>query len=154
MDDPERHIRATRHSLPIAHAEAFQLMRYDPRKGGGESVWFWNSRDGVTPFGTMIDGVEYQHAMGAYRPSYWAMLPALASRVWVTYDRAAWLHMQREKWRNFSARTDEYGADFRERYPLLANWEAVVPFEHGQPRQLSRAEFLASTPEWMGRADG
>lgn len=156
MDDPEKHIRTVRHNLPVTHAEAFQLMRYDRRDGEPGSVWFWNSRDGVTPFGTMVDGVEYNHAMGKYVPSFWAMLPNLAGYVWVTYDRAAWADMARKRWERFKALPKgEYHdpAEFLTRYPDPESFVAIIEFEYGQPRQLSREEFLATTPEWMGRPE-
>lgn len=148
MRTPESYLTGTRNVL-IVHGEAFQVMLY--RAEDGADAWFWNSRDGVTPFGTAIDGKMYRHAMGDYTPSYMGMLPDRAGYVWVTHTPETWRAMYAAQFDRFAALQDEYGRQFREQFPKLENWLAVVPFEHGQPHQLSRAEFLAGTPGWMGR---
>jgi hypothetical protein len=54
------------------HVEAFAIMKYrqaNPLK----FVYVWNSRDGVTPFCIIIDGVEYNHTEfqnDKYAPHY------------------------------------------------------------------------------------
>jgi hypothetical protein len=147
--------RATR-TVAVAHPEAFQLMGYTAK--GAQALWIWNSRDGVTPFGFSLDGVDYRHAMHSYAPSYSAILPDVASHVWVDYDRAAWAAMQAAKFEAFSASPDTGpggGAEFLKRYPTIDAWLAVSPFEPGQPRRLSREEFLEWTSGYLGRfADG
>lgn len=153
MPDPDLRLmtRAVR-PIPVAHGEALQLMLYSSKCG--LTLWVWNSRDGVTPFGMSIDGVAYQHAMNSYRPSYTAVIPAEASHVFVSYDRAAWEAMQRETYERFAARPDDEpngGAEFRGRWPTVEAWLQITPFEHGQPRLMTRADFLASTPEWFGK---
>jgi hypothetical protein len=144
--------RVTR-NISVAHGEAFQLMRYTA--DGEPDLWIWNSRDGVTPFGLTLDGAFYHHAMGSYHPRYSAVLPDEAEHVWVDYDRAAWADLQRSQYERFAGRPDKLpfgGADFRERYPSLDDWLAIVPFEHGSPRRLSRDEFRAWTSSYAGGA--
>lgn len=146
-----RFIRVER-QVGCAHGEAFQLMLY--RADDGATAWFWNSRDGVTPFGTAIDGKEYRHAMHGYPTRYTAILPDEAEHVWVSYTPAAWEEMQRRRYDAFAARPDDQpygGADFRDRFPTPEDWLKISPFEHGQPRQLTRAGFIAETSEWMGK---
>ncbi len=133
----------------VVHAEAFQLMLY--RAEDGAEAWFWNSRDGVTPFGTTVDGKEFRHAMQGYKTRYLSVLPAEAQYVWVTYDRIAWRAMQERNFEKYSAEDGVYAVDFRDRFPTIDVWLAVSPFEFGQPRQMTRAEFLAETPEFFGR---
>ena len=146
MNNLEQYARASK-TIPVAHSEAFQLMRYDA-VDGSKSVWFWNSRDGVTPFGTTIDGVEYRHGMNSYRPSYSAVLPNDAEFVWVSHTPETWLAMNLARWDRFAV-DGEY--DIRKSHPDRKAFADSIPFEHGSPRQLTRAEFLAQTPEWMGR---
>jgi hypothetical protein len=148
MKDLMQYARTTRTVL-VAHAEAFQLMRYEAK--GQPPRWFWNSRDGVTPFGTVIDGIEYRHAMNSYIPSYSAVLPDAAEFVWVSHTPETWLAMYCARW-DLCAKDGPF--DIRVDHPDREAWAASVPFEHGQPRQLSRAEYLAATPEWMGRYAG
>lgn len=136
-------------TIPVVHAEAFQLMRYDS-DDGSDSKWFWNSRDGVTPFGTFFDGKSYTHAMGRYATIHTAVLPDTAEYVWVSYTPASWEAMQRRRFERFSDPA-EGRADFVERFPKVEDWLAISPFEYGQPRHLTREEFLAETPEWYGR---
>jgi hypothetical protein len=150
-DNPEQFIRDQK-SIAVVHAEAFQLMLY--RAEDGSEAWFWNSRDGVTPFITTIDGKQYRHAMHGYPTRYQAVIPAEAEYVWVSYDREVWTAMEARKFEAFTARTDKYGEDFRDRFPNMDDWLAVTPFEHGQPRQMTRSEYLQSTSEWMGKGQG
>jgi len=140
--------RATR-TVAVAHAEAFQLMRY--ASPDAPALWIWNSRDGVTPFGMTINDqpAEYRHAMNSYTPTYSAILPDAASHVWVDYDRDAWAAMQTRKFELFSAMKDR--PEFAELYPTLDAWLGVSPFEAGQPRLLTRAEFLETTASYAGR---
>ena len=147
MYDLMQHARATR-SVSVAHAEAFQIMRYTS-VDGLSSKWFWNSRDGVTPFGTTIDGVEYRHAFGgSYQPNYSAIIPAEAEYVWVSHTPATWRAIMLARWDRFAVDDD---FDIRKTHPDREAWADKVPFEYGQPHQLTRAEFLAGTPEWMGQ---
>jgi hypothetical protein len=154
-DDLARFARVDR-TISCAHVEAFQLMLY--RADDGEEVWFWNSRDGVTPFGTAIDGKEFRHAMHGYSTRYTAILPAGARFVWVSYTPASWEAQMRLSYERALSRpvpADWEGPTFAESYPTVEAYLAIRPFEGGQPRQITREEFLASTPEWMGKhADG
>jgi hypothetical protein len=147
----EQFIRLTR-SVDVAHGEAFQLMLY--RADDGAELWFWNSRDGVTPFGATIEGKEYRHAMHGYPIHYSSVLPNGAQYVWVSHTPETWEAMQRRTYEKFAARPDDEpygGADFRGQYPTVDDWLALTPFEHGRPRHVSREEFLQNTPEWCGR---
>jgi hypothetical protein len=137
--------------IPVAHGEAFQLMRYTAE--GGPDLWIWNSRDGVTPFGTGHGGFDYRHAMNSYRPTHTAILPDEAQFVWVDYDRAAWEDMQRRRYDMVAGLPDGpyTGAGFRVDYPTAEAWLAVAPFEAGQPRLLTREEWLLWTPSYAGR---
>lgn len=155
MDKPEIYIRQNR-TVAVAHGEAFQLMLYREVEGPGEA-WYWNSRDGVTPFGTSIDGKQYRHAMSGYATRYTAVLPPEAQHVWISYTRETWEKMMRDRYAHFAAQPDDQaygGADFSKRYRSVGAWLKVSPFEHGSPRQVTRAEFLELTNEWMGKADG
>jgi hypothetical protein len=136
-------------AVSVAHGEAFQLMLY--RAEDGSEAWFWNSRDGVTPFGTAIEGKHYRHAMHGYPTGYFGVLPDKAEWVWVTHTPATWEAMQRSQDERHRALGGELGEDFRARFPTVDDWLAVTPFEHGQPHQLTRDEYLANTPEWAGR---
>ncbi|MEV4934385.1 hypothetical protein [Sphingobium sp. LSP13-1-1.1] len=140
-------------TLLTVHGEAFQLMLYQPKDKGaiGPDLWIWNSRDGVTPFGTKHLNLDYLHAMQAYQPTYWGAIPDGATHVWIDYDRAAWEAMARRRYELFSARDDEYGADFRSRFPEPNAWVSTMEFEHGQPRMVTRQEFLQATPSFMAR---
>lgn len=149
---PQSHIRLRR-TIHVVHGEAFQLMRYDA-ENGGRSVWFWNSRDGVTPFGTSIDGVAFRHAMRGYSTDYMSALPDLAEYVWVSHTPETWRQMQTRNFERYADDEGPYGGQgFLERFPDVDAWLAITPFEHGQPHQLTRAEFLASTPEWMAKCE-
>lgn len=151
--DLEQHSRVQR-IINCVHGEAFQLMLY--QADDGSEAWFWNSRDGVTPFGTLLAGKKYQHAMHGYQTRYTAVLPVEAEHVWVSYTPVTWEAMQRSRYDIFAARPDDQpygGADFRERFPTYEDWLVASPFEHGQPRQLTRTEFLTETPEWMGKKE-
>ena len=140
-------------SLFAVHAEAFQLMLYQPKERAaiGPDLWIWNSRDGVTPFGTRYQDLDYLHAMNGYPPSYWGAIPDAATHVWIDYDREAWAALARRRYELFSARDDEYGADFRARYSSADAWAAVMEFEPGQPCMVTREEFLQQTPSFMAR---
>jgi hypothetical protein len=142
--------RATR-AVPVAHVEAFQLMQYGTEAGGDPVLMIWNSRDGVTPYGTSHDGKEYRHAMRGYAPAFSAILPDDATFVWADYDRPAWEAMQRDRYAAFEAKAIENNdAGFKERFPTVAEWLAIVPFEPGSPRLMTRAEWLAWTPSYAG----
>lgn len=154
MRNPEEHIRGQK-SVTVVHGEAFQLMLYREVDGPGE-VWIWNSRDGVTPFGDAVEGKSYRHAMRGYPVRYTAVLPPEAVFVWISYTPETWEAMQRAKYEHFASRPDDEpygGADFRKQFPAIEDWLAVSPFEHGQPRRVTREEFLATTPEWMGKPE-
>ena len=154
MIDFTQYVRVQR-SVACAHGEAFQIMLYTSKEVGGPDVWVWNSRDGVTPFGADFQGRKYHHAMNGYLPTYSAVLPDDVEFVWVSYTPVTWEAMQRENYRRYAEVPDDKpygGADFRERFPTVEGWLAITPFEHGQPRLVTREEYLAETPEWMGRA--
>lgn len=148
-------IRAQR-TVGVAHAEAFQLMRYDVRNEPSKpSLWFWNSRDGVTPFGTTIDGVEYTHAMHGYATRYIAVLPAEATMVWVDYTPEAWREMLHRRWQIMKDRPagDWHDpVDFARQWPTAEAFEAVDPYRPGEPMSLTREQFLETTHSWHGRA--
>jgi hypothetical protein len=162
-DDAEP--RLTR-AIAVMHAEAFQLMLYlnEYRMDGpsriavsdGPEVWIWNSRDGVTPFGTTIDGLEYTHAMNRYLPRYSAVLPPEAQHVWVDYTSESWRDLTHKRWQRYldlPAGEFHDPAKFKEEFPTPESFEKVAPFEHGQPRSITRAEFLETTPSWHGRPE-
>lgn len=75
------------------HAEAFNLMWYACRCGHRERIW--NSRDGVTPFGTACPSCgepSLQHwafHLDEFKPDH---QPAFGQRVWIgmTRERAAY----------------------------------------------------------------
>jgi hypothetical protein len=137
----------------VMHSEAFQLMMY-VAKDGSDPIWFWNSRDGVTPFGTTIDGVEYTHAMNRYRAIWSAVLPDQAQRVWVDASPEVWrgwLHKRWERFRDAPASEWHDPAEFLGRYPTPEAFEAVEPYWPGEPRSITRAEFLETTQSWQGR---
>jgi hypothetical protein len=162
-------------TINLMHAEAFQLMCYQPRlpderttkltPGGGVALHgprpdidksgtplvIWNSRDGVTPFIAHLDGVEYQHDDGGFQREFTAIIPDRATHVWVSYDRAAWRQMLVARWERFSSPLHPAQWDFAKRYPEVEAWLVANPFEPGQPRLITRAEFLSGTPEWMGK---
>lgn len=141
----------THRAVGVVHAEAFQLMLYKAKDGC--ELWFWNSRDGVTPFGTVVDGKEMLHAMNEYHAVYQAILPTVASHVWVSHDQVSWAQMQTANYDRFSRPDQPYAKDFIDRYPRLADWHRVTPFEWGQPRQITREEYLKSTPEFYGKPE-
>lgn len=145
---PQEYIRTTR-NVSVVHAEAFQLMLY--RADDGSELWFWNSRDGVTPFGTAIDGKEYRHAMHGYPTRYQAALPDEANYVWVSYSRDAWAEMQRGRYQAILDRGGDAADHLRERWPTIEGWIEAMVFEHGQPRHISRKEYLGGTDEWAGK---
>lgn len=136
--------------LRVVHAEAFQLMLYQPRKDEiGPDLWIWNSRDGVTPFGTRRGNLDYTHAMGAYMPSHWGSLPDAATHVWIDYDPYSWEVMQRINYERHS--NGAHQGDFLQRFATVDAWLSLSPFEYGQPRLLSREDYLTITPSWMGK---
>ena len=146
-------IRSSR-TVGVAHGEAFQLMLYRDDLGKGADRWIWNSRDGVTPFGLGEAGHEYRHAMGSYVPTYSAVLPDAAAYVFVDYDQVAWRAMVGRRYDHIkgSPKGDWFDpADFAERYPTADDFAVAMPFEQGQPRLITRAEFLAETSSWMGK---
>jgi hypothetical protein len=135
-------------TVPVAHGEAFQIMLYRDDTGAEPEFWAWNSRDGVTPFGCK----NHRHAMNAYRPTYSAVLPDEATHVFVDYDRPAWEAMQRGVYQRYLEMDGPYGGKaFTDRFPTENDWLKVNPFEHGQPRILTRDEFLAETSSWAGK---
>ena len=145
---PQEFLRTTR-DIAVVHAEAFQLMLY--RADDGSELWFWNSRDGVTPFGTSVDGKEYLHAMHGYPTRYQAALPDEADYVWVSYSREAWAEMQRGRYQAILDRGGETADHMRQRWPTIEGWIEAMEFEHGQPRCISRADYLGQTDEWAGK---
>jgi len=144
--------RAMRH-VNVVHAEAFQLMLYQPKGKAaiGPDLWIWNSRDGVTPFGARHVDLDYLHAMNAYRPTYWGAIPDAATHVWIDYDQSSWAELMSRKFNVRHAADDEISADFRDRFPTLEKWLTVVPFSAGQPKMVTREEFLASTSCFMAQ---
>lgn len=128
MDTPETYALRIINVI-IAHGEAFQLMLY--RAEDGDEAWFWNSRDGVTPFGTTLGDKIYRHAMGDYSPRYMAVLPDKAQYAWVTHTPETWRAMNADKFERFAAKQDEYGEHFRSQFQTLDDWLAIIPFEHG-----------------------
>jgi hypothetical protein len=79
------------------HAEAFCLMWYACRCGHQERIW--NSRDGVTPFGTRCPSCNQptlQHerwSEDAYAPDF---KPAFGQRQWVSMTRERAEHLARD----------------------------------------------------------
>jgi hypothetical protein len=146
--------------------KAFQLMLYRERIAPAGSrpgaaafeeprqVWIWNSRDGVTPFGITLEGIEYTHAMHGYRTDYSAVLPARAQHVFVDYDREAWAAMLRTRWQRMADHPKSEWHDpeqFKARFPTAESFLEVEPYRPGEPRLISREEFLEATSSWMGR---
>lgn len=153
--NPETYVRLER-PIGVVHGEAFQLMLYRSKDGRHER-WFWNSRDGVTPFGTTVDGVEMTHAMRGYPTTYSSALPKRAEFVWVDLTPEAWVRTLHKRWKRFAempAGEWHDPAEFIDRFPTPESFEEVEPFEHGQPMQVTRDEFLASTISWMGKREG
>lgn len=153
MDNPETYVRLQR-TIGVVHGEAFQLMRY-ASKDGSKELWFWNSRDGVTPFGMTIDDVEYTHAMNSYRARYQAALPAEAEYVWVDASPEVWRGWLHRRWERFkdSPKSEWHDPEkFLEQFPTPESFEEVEPFNGGQPRSITREEFLTETHSWMGKA--
>jgi hypothetical protein len=166
--DLESYVRASR-TIPVVHAEAFQLMLYREveaatsapalsaaDKRGGRGLWIWNSRDGVTPFGVGLDGAEYRHAMHGYPTSYSAVLPARATHVFVDYDREAWADMLRRRWQLMADHPKSEWHDpeeFKARFPTAESFLDVEPYRPGEPRLITREQFLETTVSWMGRHD-
>lgn len=118
------------------HREAFCLMRYEP-KDGSSVVWIWNSRDGVTPFGTTIDGVEHLHVRWAediYMPIY---TPADDDWVWADVSRDL------DWWRNHYRTMIEKNPDLAplvgsERDGLVDHLAQTAMVEHGEQGVLCR----------------
>lgn len=84
----------------------------------------------------------------------WFALPERARFVWVSYTPATWEAQMRQNWETGRTRPvpdDWDGPTFIDHYPTAEALIEARPFEHGQPRQITREEFLASTPEWMGQ---
>jgi hypothetical protein len=163
--DLESYVRASR-TIPVVHAEAFQLMLYreriEPGSRPGEApfeerqVWIWNSRDGVTPFGITLEGIEYNHAMHGYRTHYSAVIPARATHVFVDYDREAWADMLRRRWQLMADHPKSEWHDpeeFKARFPTAESFLDVEPYRPGEPRLITREQFLETTVSWMGRHD-
>ncbi len=91
--------------------------------------------------------------MNDYRPSYTAILPTQASYVFADHDRASWEALHRNRYVLFARQPDTGhfgGTYFRSQYPTPADWLATHPFEHGQPRLMTRGEWLAWTPSYVG----
>lgn len=150
MKDPSDAVRFYR-QIGVAHGEAFQLMLYSS-KDGAVKRWFWNSRDGVTPFGTFVGDVELQHNMGRYQPSYSAVLPRSAEFVWVDHTRETWREMLHRRWHRFKDHEPTEFHDparFLEQFPTAEAFEAVEAYRPGEPHQLTRDEFLERTSSWM-----
>jgi hypothetical protein len=164
----ETYARASR-TIPVVHAEAFQLMLYRetetapataksfPRetdKAGGRELWIWNSRDGVTPFGVGLEDAEYRHAMHGYPTRYSAVLPAQATHVFVDYDREAWADMLRRRWQRMAEHPKSEWHDpeeFKARFPTAESFAAIDTYRPGEPRLITREQFLETTASWMGR---
>lgn len=124
--------------VEVLHGEAFQLMLY-ASDDGAKKAWFWNSRDGVTPFGASIDGVSCNHAMREYRATYHGLLPDEAEFVWVDYDPSAWADMMRRKWEHFRDMDGPYGGvAFTEQFPTPESFASGEPFRSGEPRDRLR----------------
>ncbi len=138
----------------VTHGEAFQLMLYRPSKGSGPDCWLWNSRDGVTPFGMTLGNIDYTHAMNAYRPVYCGSLPDEAEFVWVDYDRTAWSEMLARRWDRLAASDDPVygGVAFLKQFPNAQSFSSIEPYRAGEPRRLTRVEFLEQTSSWVTRA--
>lgn len=130
----------TSRTVKCCHSEAFQLMLY--RSGDGHEIWIWNSRDGVTPFGTTVNMGEYSHAMNRYEPSYYGSLPAAAAYVWMSHSSESWTAMKTASYERFSHPHAPLRLDFLERFPNVADWLAACPLEVGSPRLLTRDEYL------------
>lgn len=153
-------------AIALMHAEAFQLMLYVNtysstgsriiKSDGTKKLWVWNSRDGVTPFGLTHDGLEYTHAMRGYPTRYTAILPTEATHVWVDYTPESWREMTHKKWQRYldlPAGEFHDPAAFKQEFPTPESFEKVSPFDRGQPRLITRAEFLETTSSWHGRED-
>ena len=66
------------------HAEAYNLMPYES-DDGKVVMWFWNSRDGVTPFtchspGTEVGLTHTNWGLDRYAPDH---IPAVGDWIWV-----------------------------------------------------------------------
>lgn len=116
---------------------------------GTKRRWFWNSRDGVTPYGTSIDGESYYHALNKYTPTYHGFMPDETEFVWVDYTPEAWADMMRRKWEYFRNSDGPYGGEmFLERFPTAESFAATESYRAGEPRQLSRGQFLDESCAW------
>jgi hypothetical protein len=101
-----------RNPYGYAHPEAYMLMQYSS-DDGEICERLWNSRDGVTPFGTRSrDGVELRHVNwqdDQYRPYHAHTGLRVGDRVFVDMDsehageiarrRVAWMRAHPEKMR-------------------------------------------------------
>ena len=91
--------------------------------------------------------------MNHYQPNYTAILPTHAGHVFADYDRASWEALHRDRYVLFARQPDTGhfgGTAFRAQYPELADWLAINPFEHGQPRLMTRDEWVAWTASYVG----
>jgi hypothetical protein len=108
------------------HAEAFRLMWYGCQCGHRERIW--NSRDGVTPFGTLCpscDRPDLQHIwwnQDQYAPDH---KPAFGQRVWIDMTRESAGSYVRARLKQMEAQGDKPQATFDQ---LVDNF-----FEHGTP---------------------
>jgi hypothetical protein len=137
--------------VQIVHAEAFQLMCY--LAVDGQSMWIWNSRDGVTPFMLLLEDKEYHHAMSGDGLARTAFLPDKATHVWVDYTPETWKTMSRSRYDRIVGRGGDTAAHLLSAYPMPEDWMKAVPFEYGQPCLLTREQFLESQVSWMGGPD-
>lgn len=126
--------------LKTVHAEAFQLMLYRNEQNT-KFLWVWNSRDGVTPFGMAVDGERYTHAMRSYAALHTTRLPDRASHVWVDYTPETWRKAMTAQWERFKALPS--GDAFLSRFPTADDYVAVCAMNPGEPRLVTRAEFMA-----------
>lgn len=78
-------------SRPTGHqrAEAYCLMIYEGQVSGAQ-IRIWNSRDGVTPFCTYIEGEEFRHAHWRQDSYQRYHVPSVGDLIWVdlTLERA------------------------------------------------------------------
>lgn len=97
------------------HVEAFCLMWYACECGHRER--FWNSRDGVTPFGTLcpscgqptLSHVDWH--LDIYAPQH---KPVVGQRVWVDMTRQRAEHWVRSRLKAFDAQGHRPSATFEQ----------------------------------------
>ena len=78
------------------HGEAFMLMKYVGDRSG-RVEWLWNSRDGVTPFGILPQGMEAPQIIGRcemFQHTDWAgdvriprFVPPVGMRIFIGHTR-------------------------------------------------------------------